>query len=286
LEWPPGRFVRVRLDGDDYLHFKECEILGEQPNRELRARLIADDARVEQERRAVPVGRNAEVIEIDDFALLVDNDNYHPGIVKVLKSGGYEYSERRLVKAFIQPSDRVIEAGTAVGLLSMTVASIVGAQNIVTFDANPDIVADARGNFRRNDLREIKSHVGILMNRQAIAEESAELVDIYISKEFWASRLNASEGAPDIVKKVKVPVFCLEDEIQSHRACVLICDIEGGEAGLLTRADLSGIKTIIMETHYWSVGEAAIDTMIRKLVLDGFNIHLGYSGQHMVVLRR
>ena len=51
-------------------------------------------------------------------------------------------------------------------------------------------------------------------------------------------------------------------------------------------ADLAGIRLIIMETHYWAVGEAATDAMMRKLVVEGFAIHLGRSGHGIVVLRR
>jgi len=113
-----------------------------------------------------------------------------------------------------------------------------------------------------------------------------ESANFYIDRAYWASRLDASLNTPGIIKTVQIPVVCLEDEIKSHAANVLICDIEGGETDLLMRADLSGIRLIIMETHYWAVGEAATDAMIRKLILEGFALHLGHSGDHIVVLRR
>jgi hypothetical protein len=87
-------------------------------------------------------------------------------------------------------------------------------------------------------------------------------------------------------KTVRIPVFCLELEIAAHKANVLICDIEGGEVELLADADLTGIRLIIMETHYWAAGEAATDAMIRNLILQGFSFHLGVSGHHVSVLRR
>ena len=100
------------------------------------------------------------------------------------------------------------------------------------------------------------------------------------------SRLCAAEHDKGILKKVQVPVFCLEDEIETHRANFLICDIEGGEVDLLMQADLRSIKKIIVETHYWAAGQRETDEMIRKLILDGFSIDLGLSGHHVTTLRR
>jgi FkbM family methyltransferase len=280
-----ARYVRVRLDGIESLHFSECQVFGEPIGADLRDRLIEDAARAEQKRLELPPGRNGKLIEVDDFTVFVDDDNYAPEIIATLESGWYEDRERWLAKEILERHDRVIEAGTAVGLVAMTAASIVGPADVLTFDANPEIVADAQRNFHRNGLGEIKSRWGVLKNRQSIHGEN-EAVDFYIAKHFWASRLHASEHDENIVRKVQVPVFCLEDQIEAHRANVLICDIEGGEVDLLMHSDLRGIRKIIIETHYGWVGERETDEMIRKLVLEGFCIHLGLSGQQVFTLRR
>jgi FkbM family methyltransferase len=280
-----ARYVRIRLDGLESLHFSECQVFGEPVGAEARQRLIEDAARVEQERLELLPGRNGKLIEFDGFIIFVDCDNYAPEIIATLESGRYEARERWLAKEILEPTDRVIEAGTAVGLVAMTAASIVGAANVLTFDANPEIVADAQRNFHRNGLGEIRSRWGVLKNRQSIHSEK-ETVDFYIAKHFWASRLRASEHDESILKKVQVPVFCLEDEIEAHRANVLICDIEGGEVDLLMQSDLAGIRKIIIETHYGWAGERQTDEMIRKFICEGFSIHLGLSGEQVITLRR
>lgn len=280
-----ARYLRVRLDGIESLHFNECQVFGEPIGADVRHRLIEDAARAEQKRLELPPGRNGKLIEVDDFTVFVDNDNYAPEIIATLESGWYEGRERWLAKEILEPRDRVVEAGTAVGLVAMTAASIIGAANVLTFDANPEIVADAQRNFHRNRLEEIKSRWGVLKNRQSIHKEK-ETVDFYIARHFWASRLHASEQDETIIRKVQVPVFCLEDEIEVHRANVLICDIEGGEVDLLMQSDLTGIKKIIIETHYGWGGERETDEMMRKLITDGFSIHLGLSGQQVITLRR
>jgi len=236
-------------------------------------------------RLQLPPGRNGKLIELDDFMIFGDLDSYAPEIISALESGVYEARERWLAKEILEPGDRVIEAGTAIGLLAMTAASIVGAANILTFDANPEVVGDAQRNFDRNGLAAIKSRWGVLKSRQSICREN-EMVDFYIDEHFWASRLHATEHAERILKKVQVPVFCLEDEIADHCANVLICDIEGGEAELLTGADLSGIKKIIIEVHYSWAGERETDDMMRKLISSGFSMRFSLSDPPVFTLQR
>jgi FkbM family methyltransferase len=178
----------------------------------------------------------------------------------------------------------VLEVGTAIGVVSMTAALIVGVGSVVTFDANPDIVADAQANFRRNGLAGISGRTGVLTCRRRFVRDAG--VDFFVARDFWASRLDAKADDADIVKVVRVPRLCLEAEIAAYRATVLICDIEGGEVDLLSGAELDGIRLIIMETHYGVVGEGPTDAMIRELILQGFAFHLGASGGHMAVLRR
>ncbi len=280
-----ARFVRVRLDGYDCLHFSECQVFGERPDAATRERVMKEEALDERARRAIPEGRNGHLTEIGGFTVFVDTSNYAADIIHALDHGYYEGQERHLVTELVRPGDRIIEAGTAIGVVSMVASVIVGTDNVLTFDANPDIVADARHNFRRNGLGGIRSRVGVLTSRSSMASPD-ETVSFYIDQAYWASRLDASPNTPGIIKTVQIPAFCLEDQIRSHSASVLICDIEGGEVALLAPADLSGIRIIIMETHYWAAGEAATDAMIRKLVMDGFNIHLGYSRDQVLVLRR
>jgi FkbM family methyltransferase len=280
-----ARLVRVRLDGYEYLHFSECQVFGILLDEKTREEVARKEAEAEQVKSATPEGRDGHISTVGGFNIFIDNERYTTTILKALDNDTYERRERELTAGLVLPSDRVIEAGTAIGIVSMTAALIVGAESVLTFDANPDIMADARQNFARNALSGIKSRNGVLKNRQHF-EPHIEAVDFYVDEAFWASRLDASPNTPGIKKTVKVPIYWLEDEIRSHAANVIVCDIEGGEVELLKQADLAGIRLIIMETHYRAVGEVATDDMIRKLIMDGFSIHLGHSGDNFAVLRR
>lgn len=291
LDGCPARYVRIRLAGYGCLHFRECEIFGVELGEEEAADASVQELERRNRRNFRRSDREGDLIEVADFMVFADVTNYGPNILSSLRSGSYEARERSLVSAAVKAGDRVIEVGGAIGVVSMMAASIVGAEAVVTFDANPRIVSDARDNFFRNGFEHIQTEVGILKNRKTIGRERTlgiwqPQANFFIAREFWASRLNAGSTDQDIIEIVQVPVFCLEDEIERHAADVLICDIEGGEADLLTEADLSCLKTIIMETHYWSAGEKAIDRMVRNIITKGFDLHLGHSGGHVLLFRR
>ena len=288
-----ARFVRIRLDQVGFLHLRECEVLGRRPafddlsrfraqTRELQQRAIEEEAR---HTRELVNGRIGCITKIDSYSVFVDTDKYSSVLVTELMTGGYEALERQVVKATVRPDDRVLELGTAVGVVTMTIASIVGPTNVITYDANPVIIADARRNFAANGYGEISANVGVMRNRSCWSPVEAE-TDFFIARDFWASRLHATADSCDIASVVRVPLVCLEDVIEEHRANVLVCDIEGAEAELLLGADLSPIQMIVMETHYWACGRRKIDEMIRFLIMSGFEINLDHTASHIVVFDR
>lgn len=288
-----GRFVRIRKDDPGCLHFRECEVLGYAPEADEVASLTEQMKRMAQRRsdeqaaieREHVAGRTGHVTRIDSRAVFVDTVNYSTGMVRALTGGNYEDRERRIAIALIRPTDRVLEVGTAVGVVAMTAAATVGPANVMTYDANPAIVADARRNFAANGMSGIAANVGVMRNRSRWSASELE-IDFFVARDFWGSRLAAAPDSPDIVGVVKVPLVCLERKIAEHRANVLICDIEGGEADLLDGADLGPIRLILMEIHYGTAGRQRLNDMIRYLVATGFDIDFDHSGQGVVVLAR
>jgi FkbM family methyltransferase len=276
-----ARYLRLRLDGVSCLHFQECEVFGRPADPETVRRLLKREVDL---RVQIPEGRRGHITELGGFLVFVDEVQYGDKIGASIDEGYYELRERGLAGKYIKPGDRVLEVGTAIGVVTMSAARIVGAQNVSTFDANPDIVADAKANFVRNGLAEINAQVGVLKNRNFY--RPGDHAKFYVAEAFWASRLNGSPSAKGYVKTVDVPVFCLEDELQRTNANVMIVDIEGGEADLLSQADLSQIRLIIMETHYWSVGERKIDAMVASLTAAGFAMDLMASRDQVIVLRK
>lgn len=288
-----ARFIRIQLDGNDCLHFCECQVLGIEAApatvKPLEAKFAARLAALEQIEKdrqiALIDGRRGHVATIGNVSVFVDTEKYSPALIKVLTDGGYEGRERTLVGEMVRTDDRVLEIGTAVGAVTMTAAKIVGAGNVLTFEANPQIAADARRNFVFNDLAGVQSRVGVLCNRLRFGSSPKD-VEFLISRDFWASRLYSGANREDIVETVRVPTACLEDQIAAHRATVIICDIEGGEVDLFIGADLTPLRLIIMEVHNATVGVRSIDAMMRWLIVNGFNVDIQHTGNDIAVLRR
>jgi FkbM family methyltransferase len=288
-----ARFIRIRLEGNGFLHFCECEVLGIRPdqryaaNLEARftARLHEIDVANAARKEALIAGRLGMIVNIGENDVFVDTARYSEGIIRSLSAQTYEGKERSLVGELLQPDDRVLEVGTALGVVTMTAARIVGPEAVLAYDANPQIVADARRNFAFNELDLIQSRVGVLYNRRRIANAPAE-VEFSVSRDFGASRLVVGPNGSDIIGTVRVPTVCLEEEIARHRATVLIVDIEGGEVDLLTGADLAGVRLLIMETHESAVGVEAINDMMRWLSAHGFSADVPRTGKGMAVFRR
>ncbi|MDE3175330.1 MAG: FkbM family methyltransferase [Pseudomonadota bacterium] len=272
---PPAlaRFLRLRLDGRGHLHFRQFAAFG-APGDDPRQR---DEYRALAAAWSVPPGRAGAIAPVGGFDLLIAQD-YGREIGAALRVGSYENRERGLVTRLLRPDDRALEVGTAIGLVSMTAAAMIGADRVVTFDANPAMIADAKANFARNGL-DIAAYCGALTPRSRFV--AGARLAFYVSPQFWASRLvEDGEGT------ISTPTFCFEEERARANANVLICDIEGGEVDLLMQADLSGLRLVILETHVWAVGEARTDALIRKLTLDGFVVDLDLSGQGVAALRR
>jgi FkbM family methyltransferase len=221
-----------------------------------------------------------EDVSLGGFTVRINREKYAPVIVDQIISGGYESRERATLRQILVEGDRVLEVGTAIGAVSMTCASIVGQDNMITFEANPQMVADARRNFGLNGFS-IKVTNCILQNRM-LFEGEGTTYPFNVGVEFWASSI---KKLGNVKESIRVPCLCFEDEATKFRANVLVCDIEGGEIDLLLGADLSGFEKIMMEIHYWA-GREDINRLMHKLVVSGFIVDFDFSADSVVVLHR
>jgi len=220
-----------------------------------------------------------EYVSLSGLNVKVDPEKYSPRMVEAFHTGEYEANERHFCTQFFGPGDRILEVGSSVGVVSMVMARIVGADNFVGYEANPELMPDALENFRNNGLN-LYYHTGVLRNR--VRGGAGEPVDFYINKDFWISALEPSGNS---IRTVQVPMLCLEDEIQKFGANALMMDIEGAECELLLYADLTGINKIFMELHYWP-SRAAANKMVRYLINEGFSFDLPNCAGHTISFHR
>lgn len=226
------------------------------------------------------IANTLEVAKLGGHQVYVYRDRYSAKIVDALLRGTYEGGERSVIPKLLKKGDRAIEIGGAIGAVSMAAAEIVGPENILAFEANPDLIEDAKRNFSLNGVN-IRIENVVLKNRVCWAGLGSA-VDFYIQRDYWSSSLTKRNGT---VRTVAVETKCFENEAASFGANTLICDIEGGEIELLDMADMSSFNKILMEIHYWA-GREAINRLIRKLVLDGFSIDFDNSLRSIVTMHR
>lgn len=224
------------------------------------------------------------LVHIDGLAIAIDRRSYGERICAAIEGGRYELHERELVKRHLECGDRVIDIGTAIGVVAMTAARVVGPDRVLAFDANHEILLDAGENFARNALGAIATRFGALKNKRQFAP--GEVVDFIVFDAFWASRLRRPADDSGATRAIKTPTYCLEDEIAAHRANVLLCDIEGGEVDLFMWADLTGISLIIVETHRQFVGDEATVALVDKIMGDGFHLLPNDRDTNVLVFRR
>lgn len=218
----------------------------------------------------------APVARIGDISICIDR-RLSLQMRQTLYRTDYEAPEMAILTRTLEVSDRVLELGSGLGLLSIFCARRVGEVNVTTFEANPDMEPIIRKNYELNGVRPQLT--------MAMVGRSAGTRPFHIRKNFWASSGHAAraEGA---ARTVNVPVRALDDEIARCKPTYLIVDIEGGEAELFDSAILSGVRKILIETHPDVIGVDGVARVLGRLRDLGFALHGSPSEQRELYLTR
>jgi FkbM family methyltransferase len=185
-----------------------------------------------------------------------------PKIERPLRNGRYEGGEAALLARVLRPGDRVLELGAGLGLLS-TIAGRMEGVRVVAVEANPDLLPLIAETHRLNGVTSAEVRNGI------VAAEDGSDVPFYLRPDFWASSMEPASRP--FVREVSLPCFGIARLIADVRPTVIVCDIEGAEAGLFDAADLSGVRALVIELHpkvYGAEGQARVlSTLARKGLL-------------------
>ncbi|MBT0955984.1 FkbM family methyltransferase [Alphaproteobacteria bacterium KMM 3653] len=152
----------------------------------------------------------------------------------------YEHLERRAINASLREGDKVFELGAGCGVIGVAAAKIVGAENVTSVEANPELMPTIDHIHAINDVTGIK-----VINALVGAEKGKQT--FYLSKDFWASSLDPE--TPKAEREIELEVLDANSVIAQSGANVLIADIEGAEFDLFEQIDFAAIDLIVIELH-------------------------------------
>jgi len=156
------------------------------------------------------------------FEIGIDLERWPAKILRALLRRHYEKNERHLLRHVIAPGDRVLELGSAIGVVALEASRIAGPAAVFGFDANPDMVDAARANAERNGI-EIVFANRVLVPAARYAPDTT--ATFYKAPYFLSSSLLRHR---DDMTALEIPAASLEATLSSRSANVLLMDIEGG----------------------------------------------------------
>lgn len=193
---------------------------------------------------------------INGVALDVPDGMLNARLSDKLTAGGYEGHEAHAAKMRVRDGNRVLELGAGIGYIASICASITGAENVFTVEANPDMLPVIRANLDRN------GHQAVTLIHGAVTglEEDDETIAFERKKTFWAGRIAGVDSDPGAV--VQVPLLNIRTLLTELRPNVVIMDIEGAEAQLFDFKWPRHVRGVMMELH----PKQYPDSVIKRIV--------------------
>ena len=205
-------------------------------------------------------GLRVKTVTIDGIRVVSDMAFVTKEIRNALYKEQYEDGELALVSAAIGPRDRVLEIGAGIGLISMACAKRCGAENLISYEANPGLEAVIRKNQALNGLYPE-------LRMRAVAVTAGETKFYFNDNIFSSSLVDRDFGGEAVVH-----CDCFADVIAEFKPTAMVIDVEGAEVDLIPSVDLSGVEKIIIELHPHIVGQEKIDALIAHFLAEGFEV--------------
>ena len=203
----------------------------------------------------------------------------HPEIIRgkvrrLLRTNGYEAKEAEAALRIVKKDDVVLELGAGIGYMSTLVATKRAIKSVHSFEANPHLIPYIQKVHAANNVRNAHVTNAILGTRKGT-------VDFFVRDPMLGSSMDVLEGEVD-PPSIKVDVLNAKTVFKEIKPTVLICDIEGAEADLIPKLDLTGIRAAILETHPQWIGPAGINTVFKAFMDAGLAYY--HRGSHGKVL--
>lgn len=157
----------------------------------------------------------------------------------------YESAEHRFIRAYLRPDLDIVELGSSIGVISAELARrLPRGRKLVCVEANPGLVELVRRNVAAN-----AGDVNVAIRNAAIDHGGGRTVELSLGP----TTVDGAVGRSFDGERAAVPATTLREVLAANhvRRFVLVCDIEGAEAGVLFEEPeaLGACEQMIVELH-------------------------------------
>lgn len=206
--------------------------------------------------------------------LEVKRSELNRDVREAIVRGHYEHAEFEILSTILTGSEKVLELGTCVGFLSTYAAKKCGSKNVISVEANPELIGLIENNYLLNGVspRLISAIAGL--------EDGLE-VPFYIHEIVYSSSLQPGKNVREItLKTVNVNRLIME-----FRPDIIMMDIEGGEIDLLPDLELKGVEYIVVEFHPRRNSDDEIGKAINAMIAKGYHISMAHCKDSIFTFR-
>jgi FkbM family methyltransferase len=200
----------------------------------------------------------------DGCAFIIPKDQTSLAYRSSFLSGNYEVEDLEVVRACIQPADRVIELGACLGIVScVTNKMLADKSRHVVVEANPFCIPALHRNRDLNQCGFLIENCAVSLQREVTFHVNPAVI--------VGSSLQRKTDLP-----VRVPARSLAElEARHGPFTALIMDIEGAELETFenSRELLRCYRLVIVELHDWALGDTGLKRCRDILTEAGLQLH-------------
>ena len=218
--------------------------------------------------------------ELNGIRLWVPDAILNTKITEKLEQGRYEADEARAVQMRARPGRRVLELGGGIGYIASLCATVTQPENVVTVEANPEMISVIRKNLNRNGFQSVEIVHG------AVGQEGhdRQVVGFEEKPAFWAGRLADEKSSAEAI--VDVPLLSLPALLKKHRPHLVVMDIEGAEQYLFDHPWPDHVENMILELHPGQYSDRVIKKIVDCMSASGLTYDPGPSRGRVLGFRR
>ena len=160
-----------------------------------------------------------------------------------MAAGSYAPREIDAALAVVRPEDVVLDLGAGTGLVGVAVARAIAPRRVIAVDPHPDLAASLAAIYGCNALAP-RSQVwqGALVADAGDARETS----LFLADDPVAS---STCGPANGRKAVLVPCSPFGQFCDEHGVTVMLADMNGAELDLLSGADLSHLRALVVRFY-------------------------------------